>query len=236
MQTNSLDIRNRYFEELTTCLRQEGFSVLPQEDGLLSVELDGHPLCQISNGGSVRYRQEDMADLETELACNRVTNIASITAEYMKLMEKAPVLKADGLDKTYKLLADFNGAVLAGHPTEYGVQFVTWEWSYGGTSLWQGHYYGNNYEAAKQDFAVRSQLIQAKQLFTDEQFAEVYRCIHETLESDYPITSERQRLLVDTAEQIEYAVPQLDELVNQSNLKEMEVADGATYQGMTQPI
>lgn len=228
--------QNGYFSELSIHLRKNGFAVLSEQDGTLPIKWNGRPLCRITSGGSIRYRQEDMLDLDSELACNRVTDIAATTAEYIKLTEKAPVLKADGLDKTYKLLADFNGAVLAGHPTEYGVQFVTWEWSYGGTSLWQGHYYGNNYEAAKQDFAVRSQLIQAKQLFTDEQLAEVYRCIHETLESDYPITSERQRLLVDTAEQIEYAVPQLDELVNQSNLKEMEVADGAGYQGMTQQI
>lgn len=228
--------QNGYFAELTICLRQTGFGVLPSADDLLPIEKDGQPLCRVASDGSVRYYTQDVATVEREHICNQVMDIATITAEYMKLMEKAPVLKVDGLNETYKLLADFNGTVLAGHPTEYGVQFVTWEWSYGGTSLWQGHYYGNNYEAAKQDFAVRSQLIQAKQLFTDEQFAEVYRCIHETLESDYPITSERQRLLVDTAEQIEYAVPQLDELVNQSNLKEMEVADGATYQGMTQPI
>lgn len=42
-------------------------------------------------------------------------------------MGKAPDLKADGLGEPYKLLADFNGAVLAGHPSEYGVQFVNWE-------------------------------------------------------------------------------------------------------------
>ena len=65
-----------------------------------------------------------------------------------------------------------------------------------------------------------------------------YRCVHETLVSGYPITPERQKLLEDTAAQIEYGVPQLDELVNQSNRKEMEAADGADYdyQGMTQQI
>lgn len=231
-------MKTEYFSELTICLRQMGFTVLTGEDGILPVEWNGKPLCQITGSGSIRYRPEDMVNQDTELACGQVTNLASRTAEYMTLMGKAPDLKADGLGEPYKLLADFNGAVLAGHSTEYGVQFVTWEWSYGGTGLWQGHYHGNHYDSAKRDFAVRAGLIQRNQLFSDEQLAEIYRCVHETLVSGYPITAERQKLLEDTAAQIEYGVPQLDELVHQSNRKEMEAADGADcdYQGMTQQI
>ena len=104
----------------------------------------------------------------------------------MTLIEQAPDLKADGLGENYKHLAEFNGAVLAGHPSRYGVEFVTWEWSYGRTGLWQGHYYDpgsgpNGYLSAKQDFCVRSGLIDQHRLFTNEQLAEVYRCVSETL-------------------------------------------------------
>ena len=56
------------------------------------------------------------------------------------------------------------------------------------TALWQGHYYDNNFTAAKQDFATRSGLIPSSLLFTPEQLAEVYRSIHETLDSSYTIT------------------------------------------------
>ena len=44
-----------------------------------------------------------------------------------KQMEAAPKLTASGLTGDYRLLADFNDVVLAGHPTQYGVQFITWE-------------------------------------------------------------------------------------------------------------
>ena len=225
-----------YFEEVTTCLRQAGFTVLPEENGVLPIEWNGKPLCRITGSGSIRYRPEDTVALDMELACNRAADIASVTWEYMALMAKAPDLKADGLGENYKLLADFNGAVLAGHPTAYGVQFITWEWSYGQSGLWQGHYYNNDYKAVKQDFAVRAGLIQRNQLFSDEQLTEVYRCVHETLESGYPITTERQKLLENVAAQIESSVPQLDELVNQSNLKEMEVADREEHPSMIQQI
>ena len=60
-------------------------------------------------------------------------------------MENTPPLPAKGLEGDYRLLADFNGTVLAGHPTGQGVEFVTWEWDYSHTGMWQGHYYGNNY-------------------------------------------------------------------------------------------
>ena len=118
----------------------------------------------------------------------------------MTLIEQAPDLKADGLGENYKLLAEFNGAVLAGHSSRYGVEFVTWEWSCGRTGLWQGHYYDpgsgpNGYLSAKQDFCVRSGLMDQHRLFTNEQLAEVYRCVSETLESAYLITPERQKLL-----------------------------------------
>ena len=138
-------------------------------------------------------------------------------------------MTASGLKGDYRLLADFNDVVLAGHPTKYGVQFVTWARIQEGTALDQGHYYGpsvgkDSYTAAKQDLAVRSGLIPRSALFTPEQLTEVYRCIQETLENSYPITDERQKCLQSTAEQIEHSVPDLDERVTLSNQKELESA------------
>ena len=49
-----------------------------------------------------------------------------MTSEYMAILETAPRLKASGLDGDYRILANFGSAVLAGHPTERGGQFVTW--------------------------------------------------------------------------------------------------------------
>ena len=71
-----------------------------------------------------------------------MTDIAKITAEYMRLLEAAPHLTASGLTGDYRLLAEFNDVVLAGHPTQYGVQFITWERVQNRTALYQGDYYG----------------------------------------------------------------------------------------------
>ena len=50
--------------------------------------------------------------------------------EYMRIFERAPALKAVGLDDTYKVLADFGDAVLAGRSCKTGAKFVTWEWDF----------------------------------------------------------------------------------------------------------
>ncbi len=67
--------------------------------------------------------------------------------------------------------------------------------------------------------------------FTDEQLAEVYRCVSETLDSEYPITQEREKTLTAVMEQIEGSVENLDELVEQSNQRELEAAEQQTGSG-----
>ena len=72
-------------------------------------------------------------------------------------------------------------------------------------------------------------MVTRDELFSQEQLAEVYRCIDETLGADYPITAEREKLLKDTMSQIEDAVPDLDALVCQSNDQEMEAEGQQRY-------
>ena len=220
--------KSSYFKELAGNLQHKGFTVGPEEDGLLPVELDGQRLCLAMDTGGVRYRKEDVLGDSRSAALDRVTDIVRTTAEYMSQMEAAPQLGI-GPKGDYRLLADFNNIVLAGHPTQYGVQFVTWERVQEGTALHQGDYYGpcagvDSYTAAKQDFATRSDPIPKSALFTPEQLTEVYRSIHETLDSCYPITDERQKRLESAAEQIERNVPDLAARVDQSNQKELELA------------
>lgn len=104
--------------------RGGGFTSQPEQDELLPVEWDGLPLCRITADGGVRYWQEDVAMPERERACERATDLACTVREYMTLLEQAPPLQAQSLTGDYRLLADFNGAVLAAHPTRLGVQFV----------------------------------------------------------------------------------------------------------------
>lgn len=212
---------SKYFRELTLNLQHAGFVVKPEtDDGLLPVELDGQRLCLALDTGMVRYWREDVADDYRSAALDRANSITKATAEYMSQLAAAPQLTTNSLTGDYRLLADFNGVVLAGHPTRYGVQFVTWERPSDRTSLGSGHYYGpgggaDSYTAAKRDFATRSGLIPRSALFDQKQLIEIYHCSVEVQAGLYFITDEQEKCLQSIIDQSELCIPNLGELLDQ---------------------
>lgn len=71
-----------FFQELRRVLQREGFTTQAVQDGLLPVEWDGHPLCQISEGASTRYTHTNVDTPERELACQRATDLSCMVWEY----------------------------------------------------------------------------------------------------------------------------------------------------------
>ena len=197
----------RFLEETATRLRQNGFTVEPIEDHHLPVCWEKGRLCRISGKGSVLYRQENMDSIRAQDALQTVIDTAKMTSEYMAILEYAPRLKATDLTGDYRILADFGDAVLAGHPTERGVQFVTWEWDFDRKGVHQGHYFQDDYEAAKRDFTVRSGLVQKDALFEPEQLADIYRALRFVREQDETISFGRDRELVELMEQVGGLLP-----------------------------
>lgn len=216
MDTQNTSRQLRYLEEVRTPLHRAGFGTLPVEGEQLPVLWNGAPLCRITGKGSVFYRREDADTPQAEDALYRVEDIAAKTLEYMTAMESAPQLKASGLEGDYRILADFNGTVLAGSHSKYGVQFVTWDWDYGRTGVAHGHYFMENYDGAKQGFATRSGLIQKEQLFSPEQMTEIYRCCADSVDGDFfDLTAEQEKVIRSVQQQIEDCVPDLAERIRQ---------------------
>ena len=213
-QTNMAQLR--YLEELKISLVHAGFEPERIEDQHLPVCWEKGRLCRITGKGSVFYRRADVDTPQAEDALYRVEDIAAKTLEYMTAMEAAPQLKASGLDGDYRILADFGGTVLAGTPSKHGVQFVTWDWDYDRTGVVHGHYFMENYDGAKQDFATRSGLIQKEQLFSPEQLTEIYRCCTDSVNEDFfELTDKQVELIHSVQQQIEICVPDVDERVRQ---------------------
>ena len=146
----------RYLEETSIRLRRMDFETMPAEDQQLPVKWNGSDLCRISGKGSVLYRQECVDSVRAQDALQSVIDTAKTTSEYMAILETAPLLKAGGLHGDYRVLADFGDAVLAGHPTERGVQFVTWEWDFDREGVHHGHYFQNDEEENQWKFTERS--------------------------------------------------------------------------------
>ena len=222
MKDTNGEARDRYYKEVGIHLSSAGFTVLAQKDGLLPLEWNGASLCRITAGGGAQCRAEELEPDGANEAFHRATEIAATTAEYMRFMEDAPPLQAKGLEGDYRLLADFGGAVLAGHPTSHGVEFVTWEWDYQHTGMWQGHYYGSNYAGAKQDFSVRSGLIPQTLIFEQEQLDDIYRCLQKSRELDDTLTYQGEQRIIKAQEHIEAIAPGVQERVAAMELKQQE--------------
>ena len=216
MDTQNTSRQLRYLEEVRIPLQRAGFETQPLENSQIPVQWNGVPLCRITGKGSVFYRREDVNTPLAEDALLRVEDIATQTMEYMTAMETAPQLKASGLEGDYRILADFNGTVLAGMHSKHGVQFVTWDWDYDRTGLSHGHYFMENYDGAKQDFAIRSGLIHKEQLFSPEQMTEIYRCCADSVDGDFfDLTAEQEKVIRSVQQQIEDCVPDLAERIRQ---------------------
>ena len=175
--------------------------------------------CCPSSGLAIEY----VTSMGTEIrktgledALDRVREVVGDTLAYMRHMETAPPLLADGLSGDYRLLAEYSGTVLAGHQTKYGVQFATWDRLQDGT-LWQGHYFnpGEGIDAAKRDFTTRSGLIPAILLFTREQLAVIFDAAQNMAALDLVSNPEQGKLLEGIMRQIEEAVPQVIDLANE---------------------
>ena len=104
-------------------------------------------------------------------------------------------------------MADFGYAVLSGLRTERGVQFVTWEWDFARKGVHHGHYFQDDYEAAKRDFTVRGGLVQKDALFEPEQLAEIYRALAFVREQDETLSNGRDRELAELKDQVDGMLP-----------------------------
>ena len=200
--------KERFLQEVEQKLLRKELDARLLEDGLIRVKWNGQPLCSVDRDGIVRFRPADITGPEVDRQLRTVIQTAGHVKEYMRIFERAPALKAIGLEDSYKVLADFGDAVLAGRSCKTGAKFVTWEWDFDRQGVHAGHYFMENYEAAKQDFAVRAGLVESQRLFSDEQIAVIKNACEFALEDDATLSYAEEKLLCSVQEQIELLLPQ----------------------------
>ena len=203
--------KERFLQELERKLLRKELDAKLMEDGLLHVGWNEHPLCSVDGNGTVRFRPADITGPKVDRQLRMVTQTAEQVKEYMRIFERAPALKAAGLDEDYKVLADFGDAVLAGRSCKTGAKFVTWEWDFDRQGVHTGHYHMENYEAAKLDFAVRAGLINEQRLFSDEQLAVIRNSCEFALEDDATLSYAEEKQLHSVQEQIELLLPKQEQ-------------------------
>lgn len=171
--------KEKHLSEAGMRLTKAGLSVLPVDDGCLPVLCDCEPLCRVSEKATVFYSQADGDDPEKMRQIVDVVKHASAVKEYVRAYDAAKPLTLPHLEGDYRLMADFNGSRLAVRESGRGMQFVTWEWEHDRDGANAGHYFMNEHEPAKQDFAGRCALIDWDEIFSHDQMKTICRCISE---------------------------------------------------------
>ena len=203
--------KERFLREVERKLLRRELDARLLEDGMIHIKWNEKPLCSVDRDGIVRFRPADITGREVDRQLRTVTQTAAQVKEYMQIFDRAPALKVVGLDDTYKVLADFGDAVLAGQLGKKGAKFVTWEWDFDRKGVHAGHYFMENYEAAKLDFAARAGLINEQRLFSDEQLAAIRNSCEFALEDDATLSYAEEKQLRSVQEQIELLLPQQEQ-------------------------
>ena len=187
--------------------------------------LNNQPVLSVSAGSDVFLLPAGSNQPEAGELYHKVAQTADEVYAYVEAVQTAPLLHASGLSEKFHLLADFGGAVLAGRELEngWGYQFVTWIWDHDRTGVSHGHYYEEDFQGAKQDFAVRSGLISKAQLFSPEELTQLYRATDYLLDEGPEPEDGQLKALQTSRTKIEYTVPDLVERLEQSQGQEPQM-------------
>ena len=220
-----MSLENKYFTELAHRLQAAGITTGHPERNQLTVLLNDQPVLFVSSESDVFLLPAGSNPPEASELYHKVAQTAEEVYAYVEAIQTAPLLHASGLSEKFHLLADFGGAVLAGRELEngWGYQFVTWIWDHDRAGVSHGHYYEEDFQGAKQDFAVRSGLISKAQLFSPEELTQLYRATDYLLDEGSEPEDGQLKALQTSRTKIEYTVPDLAERLEQSQGQEPQM-------------
>lgn len=202
-----------FFKELSRILAKHDIETAPPERNAMPILINGRSVCHVEPSGDMCIFPGDLRSPEGDELYHKVAPFSQMVKEYLTAIERAPLLKATALDEDFRLLAEYNGAVLAVLDTEFGYKFATWERDFEGTGLYNGGYYLDGYTAAKQDFSIRAGLIEKQRLFSDAQLIDIYQCVNDTFDAGYDLTQKDQKNLIGIQKQIEDLLPDISEQI-----------------------
>lgn len=195
-------------KELAKRLRGR-FETEPDGDGWLAVSSDGMPLCRVKYNGNCIVNDNPYLSEEYIGKIAEVQNELLTVKEYISLYEHAPQMKAADVSD-YRQLASFGDTVLAATYSEKnGFMFCTWKQNADGDSVFWGDY-SPNYEYVKEAFAVRSGLVSNYRLFSENESADLCRCVDFAKTNCETLTYEQERQLDKLQEKLTDGYPSLE--------------------------
>ncbi len=108
--------------------------------------------------------------------------------------------------------------MLAAKNTEYGFEFVTWNRTFDGKGVTQGNYY-SDYSTAKENFSVRSGLVDKNKLFDVDELENIRKCVNFTARHNGDLKFDDYEELKKLSEKISESLPEQQ----QSNAPELSM-------------
>ncbi len=215
---------DRYFQEIIRRVKPYNIETEGlKESGSMYFSYAGEPLCRVTADGTSYHFSENLDTEEKKGLGSLVAEISEDTRAYVLAMENAPSLKAADLRDGYRLLCDHGNIVLAGKDMGgHGFEFVTWRYTYDRKGVTLGHYYHNDYAGAKEDFAVRSDLINEHKLFKDKELQAIYRTLDQGQKYIPYLTFDQEQEILELKSRIERIAPKAVEIFKEEQAAHLE--------------
>lgn len=186
---------NIYQQELLRKLSQyECTGHYDETSKRLKVSYEGIPLCAQDEDGFLQYHEDKTVTDDWKAALDNIKEQAIKIREYVRMYEAAPGIGIPDVSE-YRRMAEYGDIVLAGmHSEQNGFMFTTWRQSADKSSVANGDY-SPNYDYVKKSFITRSGLLDKNRLFTEEEAANLYRCIDYTQSNCETLTFEQGQKL-----------------------------------------
>jgi len=187
-----MEITDRLLDVLHYQLKPEGLTVQqPNADHAITVLRSEQPLAYIQNDGLVLYSIEAKQEIS-----KRITPIVSQVWKMERAYQEASSMDIDAISE-YRKLLDYNGCVLAArYDGEGEFTFANWLYSHDKKDVSLGHYFHQNaYSQAKEDFLIRSGLVERSEPFYLDELSVVREALlFRRLQDTELSTEDRQEL------------------------------------------
>ena len=178
------------------------------ETGLMHIYYGNRPVCAQNSQGILRYEQEWHKEQEIHDKYGEIEDEMIVIREYVKLYERSPQMPFPSI-KDYRMFGEMGDVVFgAKYSDNFGFTFSSWYQDREHLSVTLGNYSGD-YESSKEAFATRARLVDIHKLFTEEEAANLYRCIDYVRVHSEDLTFEQDEQLRDLTDKLTDGYPKL---------------------------
>ena len=178
------------------------------ETGLMHIYYGNRPVCAQNSQGILRYEQEWHKDQEIHDKYGEIEDEMIVIREYVKLYERSPQMPFPSI-KDYRMFGEMGDIVFgAKYSDNFGFTFSSWYQDREHLSVTLGNYSGD-YESSKEAFATRARLVDIHKLFTENEAANLYRCIDYVRVHSEDLTFEQDEQLRDLTDKLTDGYPKL---------------------------